>query len=503
MATQELKLYEDQLDVMEQLRVGFRMKNDDGSFTHQCQLLYAPTGAGKTEMAMALMKITAEKDNRAAMAMDRKVLVNQTSMRLDKYGISHGVMMAGHWRYRPHERIQVASAQTLEKRGMPGTSLLIIDEAHDQRKALLDFLKANPKTRGVGLSASPFPKGLNKTYTRVVSATTTANLVRIGRLVPLRVFIAKQMDMKGVKKVAGEYSADGVADRGMKITGDIVSEWIKKTMEVFGRPRKTIVFCSNVAHGTDLAQKFAESGFNFVPISYLTDDDFKTEAIADFAKPDTKIDGLIACDILTKGFDVPDVMIGVSARPFAKSFSSHVQQMGRVMRADSASSKEFALWLCHSSNYLRFQEDWEDLYHEGVQELKDEGEKTKPELTDKEMEERRCPKCSSLWPSKSDTCPNCGHVKLRLNLVEHVSGELVELGPGSNRETKQLWWGQILTWGQTKNWTRGVAAHRFKEKFGVWPNAMQDIPLPVTAEVGGWLKSRQIAWARSKVRGMR
>jgi DNA repair protein RadD len=56
-------------------------------------------------------------------------------------------------------------------------------------------------------------------------------------------------------------------------------------------------------------------------------------------------------------------MIGVSARPFTKSFMSHVQQMGRVMR--SYPEKDFALWLDHSGNYLRFQEDWDELYHDG------------------------------------------------------------------------------------------------------------------------------------------
>lgn len=60
-------------------------------------------------------------------------------------------------------------------------------------------------------------------------------------------------------------------------------------------------------------------------------------------KPDTQINGLIATNITAKGFDVPDVMIGVSARPFSKSFSSHVQQMGRVMRP--AEGKEFCVWL--------------------------------------------------------------------------------------------------------------------------------------------------------------
>lgn len=505
MAISKLTLYDDQAECFDDLREGFRMKKADGSLLHQCQLLYAPTGAGKTEIAMAMLQMASEKERRAAMALDRIVLCDQTSKRLDKYGIPHGVLQSGHWRYRPHEKIQVCSAQTLEKRGLPGVSLLIIDECHDQRKQLIDFLREHPQVYGIGLSASPFTKGLASTYTRVVSATTTAKLVQIGRLVPLKVFIAKQIDMKGSKKVGGEYSSDEASARGMRITGDVVTEWQKMTTLHFGGPRKTIVFCANVAHGADLAAKFAEAGFNFLAISYLSDEDFKKEAIADFGKPDTKIHGLIACDILTKGFDVPDVMIGVSARPFAKSFSSHVQQMGRVMRAIMGldgkadfEKKSFALWLDHSGNFLKFRSEWEDLYHEGVQQLKDEGEKTKPELKDKEIEASRCPKCSSLWPRNSDSCPNCGHTRVRLNLIEHVDGELVELGAGANRETKQDWYSQILWYANAKHWSRGFVMHKYRERFGVWPQGMKDVPKPMTTEVAKWIKSRQIAWAEAQ-----
>jgi superfamily II DNA or RNA helicase len=90
-------------------------------------------------------------------------------------------------------------------------------------------------------------------------------------------------------------------------------------------------------------RQFNEAGYNFVSISYKEDDEFKAETIEDFSRPDTKINGLIATDILTRGFDVPDVMIGVSARPFSKSFSSHVQQMGRIMRPYEG--KDYGLWL--------------------------------------------------------------------------------------------------------------------------------------------------------------
>ena len=63
--------------------------------------------------------------------------------------------------------------------------------------------------------------------------------------------------MQGANKVAGEWSQKDATERGMKITGDIVAEWIKMTHQIFGKPRKTVIFCAGVAHGTDLSRKFA------------------------------------------------------------------------------------------------------------------------------------------------------------------------------------------------------------------------------------------------------
>jgi DNA repair protein RadD len=452
-----------------------------------------------TECAISMLQATADKGNRAAMILDRIVLCNQTSGRLDKYGIDHGVMQAGHWRWRPHERVQVCSAQTLEKRGaFPGLNLLVVDECHAQRKQTIEFIKNHPHIRVIGLSASPFANGLGNTYTTVVSATTTAELVKAGRLVPLRVFIAKEIDMSGAKKVAGEWSQDDAAERGMKITGDVVAEWAAKTMQVYGKPVKTIVFCSNIAHGADLAQKFAEAGYNFVPISYKDTDEFKTDAVRDFSRPDTSINGLIACDILTKGFDVADVMCGVSARPFTKSFMSHVQQMGRVMR--SHPGKESALWLDHSGNYLRFQEDWDELFHEGVSELKDGKEKPKKEKSTEEKKAAKCPKCGSLWVGKGLTCSHCGFTRPMFNTVDNVAGEMVELKGGAAvpKETKQAWYSQLMTIAESRGYSSGWTAHKFREKWGVWPRNMQDVPAPVTPEVAKWEQSRRIAWAKGK-----
>lgn len=489
-----LELRPHQQEVVEQLKQGFKQG-------HIRQLLYASTGFGKTEVAMEIMRRVSEGYKKAAMIVDRIVLVDQTSARLSKYGIEHGVMQAGHWRERPSERIQVCSAQTLERRdSFPDIDLIILDECHIVRKKTVEFLNRNPNIRVIGLTATPFTKGLGDIYTHVVGATPTGDLVEKGWLVPLKVFVAKEIDMTGAEKNSfGEWKEAEVTKRGMAITGDVVNEWIKKTHEIFGGPRKTIVFCSGVDHGRDLVRGFAEAGFRFESVSYKEDDDYKRLIIEEFAKPDTEIHGLIATDILTRGFDVTDVMIGVSARPFSKSFSSHVQQMGRVMRPHEG--KEFGVWLDHSGNFLRFRKDWDNLYTEGVKTLDSSVEKAKKEPTEREKKEAVCPKCKALWTFKSHICGECGYER-PLKQVLTIPGELLELAE-SNRKLQidnRQFYAELMYYGKLKGYKDGWAAMKYKEKFAVYPNGIRVNPSPTSAQTMKWIKSRIIAYTKSKAR---
>jgi len=486
-----LKLRSHQQEVVDKLREGFK--------EHRCQILYAPTGFGKTEVAMAIMQEVAKSYQKTAIVLDRVVLIEQTSLRLGKYEIDHGVIQANHWRYRPHLPIQVCSAQTLEKRKIiPDIDLMIIDECHITRKGTVDLIKNNPNLKVIGLTATPFTNGLGNIYSNVVGALSTGELIDKGWLTPLKVFIAKEIDMTGVAKVAGEWSADQTTERGMRITGDIVTEWIKKTHEIFGAPKKTIVFCSGVAHGRDIQEKFKQEGYNFVSISYKEDDDFKRETIEDFSRPDTAIHGLIATDILTRGFDVSDVLIGVSARPFSKSFSSHVQQLGRVMRPHEG--KDFAVWLDHSGNYLRFRNDWDKLYEHGVTELKDGVEKPRTEPTEREKREAHCPSCAGLWTSLNNICDECGFERKNPRELQIVPGELTELDVANRKLIidKQKFYSQVLYYSRSRGYKDGWAANKYKEKFQVWPRGLDqkvEIPEPATMN---WIKSRMIAYAKGK-----
>ncbi|MHB1937629.1 MAG: DEAD/DEAH box helicase [Acidobacteriaceae bacterium] len=495
-----MELWPHQISAIQQLREGIRAG-------HRKQILMAPCGSGKTILACSMLQDALRKGSRAIFLVDRIVLVEQTSAVLDQFGLAHGVLQAGHWRMRPYEKLQVASAQTLERRGIPeDVDVLFVDEAHCLRKKFIDYLQDTDAVV-VGLTATPFAKGLGKIYTRVVNSVTTDELIASGGLKPLKYYAATAtIDTKGMKVVAGEWSESEIEERGRAIIGDVVQEWIDKTTLHFGGPRKTLVFSATVPHGAELCAKFREAGYDFRQISYRDGDDAqRAEIIAEFRRPDTQIHGLIACEIFTKGFDVPDVQVGVSARPYRKSLSSHIQQLGRVMRAYPG--QEYGLWLDHSGNVMRFWSATQEVFAHGMQELDDGAHDAvvHKEPTEKEKDAIRCA-CGYILQPTDDVCPACGKVRRRRNLVEIAPGGMVEIdGTKANRttdwEAKARFLGELKWYASGCGFAPGWISHKYREKFGVWPNDPRVHNAPqraVTVETLNWIRSRNIAWAKSR-----
>lgn len=383
------------------------------------QILCAPTGAGKTIIALGLMKLARDKGSRSAFITDRSALVDQTSQAMDLYGIDHGVMQAAHWRSNPYSLVQLVSAQTLGRRIERGgyvahhlrdLEFVLIDECHTLYKTTLDWLKGLPdSTSIIGLTATPFTKGLGSHFAAIVNVATTDGLIASGALVKPIVYAAVEADISGVAvKSTGEWEEAGLEKAGVKIVGDVVSEYVKLSTEHFGKPEKAICFSSTVAHGEEICRAMAEVGLNFQNISYHDDKDDRRRKITEFRKPDSAITGLVSCDALAKGFDVPDVKVCILCRPLRKSLTTHIQQIGRVMRP--AEGKDKALVIDHTGNAMRFLDDTVDFWDRGVDELNDGAEKDKKprEITEKERKERACPSCKAVFPVSVPVCPACG-----------------------------------------------------------------------------------------------
>ena len=482
---------------IESLRNGFRQK-------HVRQVLAAPTGAGKSVVMLDMIRAAMEKGSRVMFICERRILVDQFSAHLDGAGIDHGVLMAGHFRFRPGRQVQVASAQTLERmESMPTVDIIFLDELHAMMRAwIIKLMERNPQLRIIGATATPFHPAIGKYFTNVVSVTTMAALVEEKYLVPFRVFVAKEIDTSGLKIVAGEWKKDDLEKRGQQIVGDVVADYIRISNEVFGGYRKTICFSCGIAHGAELAQRFNEAGINAVQISSDDDDEFKKEVLRDFAKPDSDIKVVISVAILSRGFDQTDVEYVILARPLKKSFSEHVQMVGRGARIHPG--KTFAVIQDNSGNFLRFKKEWDTLYHDGVTEL-GQGQDAKPkkEPTAAEKEAAKCPKCSVIWGG-GDTCLNCGHVRVKRNEVVAVAGEMVEIDPSEKRKKdkhspafKRDFYAQLLGHAQNCNMKSGWAFYKYKDMFGVGPSMAKPEPMPPGAMVSSWITSQNIRYAKS------
>jgi DNA repair protein RadD len=502
---EELNLRPYQLDSIAALQDGRRAG-------HRSQTLMAPTGAGKTVIAAHLLREASRKFKRAALVVDRVNLVDQTSALLDRYGIDHGVIQAGHWRFRPYERIQVCSAQTIEKRGFfPGLDLLIVDECHAVRKVTAELIKNRKDLTVIGLSATPFTKGMGEIYTNLVNVTNTNQLVEDGFLVPLKMYAAQSLDMTGAKVVAGEWAEKDIEKRGMEIIGDIVTEWADKTQQHFGGPVKTIVFSATVDHGDELCRQFNAAGFNFQQISYRDSDEIRRGLIEEFRKPDSEIHGLVSCEVFTKGFDVPDILCGIAARPYRKSLSSHIQQLGRVMR--TSPGKEFGLWLDHGGNIMRFKADADEIFASGLKSLDDGARdaKARKELEKTEREAVCCSACGYVLPPASSACPSCGKERARRCTTETLSGVMVEVGASKGGKKvpayladRQTVWLQLCGYAAERKKGDHEAARKFaraqyQKFYQEWPKHDYAFNgLPIADELKRQVMRNVIAYAKAQ-----
>lgn len=496
-----------QLESVDALREGIRAG-------HRAQLLVAPTGAGKTVMAAHLLGEAERRRSQSAFIVDRVSLVDQTSATLDRYGIEHGVIQAGHWRYRATAPIQVCSAQTIERRGFgTGWKLVLIDEAHCIRQNLANWMKRHNNITVIGLTATPFAPGLAELYTNTVNVTTTNRLIADGHLVPLKVFAAKAIDMEGAKVVAGEWAEKEIETRGRAIIGDVVAEWISKSQQFFGGPAKTIVFSATVEHGDELCRQFQAAGFDFRQVSYKDgNDDSRRALIEEFRRPNSSIVGLVSCEALTKGFDVPDVRIGVACRPYRKSFSSHIQQLGRVMR--TSPGKDFGLWLDHCGNFLRFYDDQQALFERGVDGLDDSELDKKPrqEPGEAEKNEMKCSACGFVLPKGAPACPACGAERRRKqSLVEAIPGQMIEIGGTTAKKQPAYLADREAVWAQLagmaldrKNGDLDAASKwarvQYKSLYNEWPKHPLDVAtaVPPSDQIRRKVMQGIIAWAKAR-----
>lgn len=482
-------LWAHQVKALDELRKGY-------ASGHKRQILMMPTGSGKTLTAFSLIHSSLAKNRRVMFVCDLNSLIHQTSENAKKHGLeNHGIIQADHPSYNPRLPFQIASAQTLESRGFPSDppDIIIWDEAHCQRKGLIEYIKEKDITT-LGLTATPFAKGMGQTYSNIVNATTMAELTENGVLVPMKILACTPLDMRGAKTSGGEYTDKAIEERSLKIVGDVVHEWHKNA---FGK--KTILFASTIDECEAYTGAFNAAGVMAVSFTSRTKPDDGNEIMEDFKSKNPNIQVLLSVGRLTRGFDVPNIECGIDIRPLRKSLSEMIQKLGRVIR--SAPGKKGALWLDHTGNVNRFKSDLEEIFHHGLASLDDGEKKDATVRKDDEKQARPCPKCG--YSPFVRRCMSCGFEKAKA-LEENAPGKMVEIVIGGKVAAKDDYdlWGQLCSIVESNGYKPGWAWHKFSQIAG------KDLPkgLPryeemerktPTAATFGKIRSLQIAYRKS------
>ncbi|MDX1558996.1 MAG: DEAD/DEAH box helicase [Marinobacter sp.] len=467
---QELRSY--QSEALSRLRQGIRQ----GAMT---QLLMAPTGSGKTTIASAIKQGACAKGKKAFFIVDSLELVDQAAARFTQDGMWVGVIQADHIMTNYAAPVQVATIQTLRRRWnhMPDElrpDLLIIDEAHVLHQAHEDIIQwcRENGVPVIGLSATPFRKGLGKIFDQLVVTITTADLMGAGYLCRARCYAPNIPDLNGVKtNSTGDWDADAVAEvmGETGLMGDVVEQWLK-----LAEGRQTIVFAANVAHSRALCDRFRQIGINAAHIDgYDTDKAGRTETINAFRRGEIQV--LCNVAVLTKGFDAPETACVVLARP-TKSLMLHIQMIGRGLR--TAEGKPDCIIIDHAGNCLRNGLPDSPL----PQELHD-GESTRnldrKERDKKDPVEKPCASCGHV--STKHVCPTCGFKPEVRQDVEVVEGELYEItkdnAPKEKWGTEELasLYAELKGYARAKGIKDGWAFFQCKEYAGRAPRNTKQI----------------------------
>jgi DNA repair protein RadD len=366
-----------------------------------------PTGCGKTHIATML--IAAERRWRVLFVVHRYELADQAWRSLTSNGITAGIVMAqeetlrGAHRVDPAARVQVASVQTLSRRvGPEHVDLIIFDEAHrvmaDSYQAVA---RAYPEAHVLGLTWTPERtdgKGLGEFFDEMHIIAQPSELHESRHLSDPRWFGAPagyraklKERLRGMRVSGGDYMPADLerAVDNRYLMGNVVSETLRLAPD-----RSKVVFAGSVLHSQKLAAAFRRKGVKAVHLDGETPAAEREQMLVDLREG--RLEMICNYDVLSEGWDLPDLGAVVLARPF-RSLTRYLQCVGRGMRWRRGPRP---IALDFGDNAPRFK-----LWPGDDVPWSIDGK----ERASREPLWKQCEGCQERIPLAATVCPECGH----------------------------------------------------------------------------------------------
>lgn len=379
---------------------------------HPCLVL--PTGSGKSHIVAALCKDAVRNwpETRILMLTHVKELIQQNAEKMREHwpGAPLGIYSASLRRRQLEEPITFAGIQSIanqiEKIGH--VDLIIIDECHlvnhkqeGSYRVLLDALaKINPALRVVGLTATPYRLGHGlitdkpALFDDLIEPVGVEELIHKKFLAPLRSKVTKtKIDVAGIHKRGGEYieaELQAAADTDA-LNASTVEEVIARAED-----RKAwLFFCTGVRHAQRVRDELRQRGIEAECVTGDTPLPMRDQIISDYRAG--KIRALTNANVLTTGFDYPDIDLIALLRPTC-SPGLYVQMVGRGMRLKS-----------HAKDCLVLDFAGCVASHGPIIAVRPP-RKPGREVEEKEAPTKDCPQCGEIVALAAHECPTCHYV---------------------------------------------------------------------------------------------
>jgi DNA repair protein RadD len=313
--------------------------------------LVLPTGSGKSHIVAALCKDAIQNwpETRVLMLTHVKELIEQNAEKMRQHwpGAPMGIYSAGIGRRDLGEPITFAGIQSVRSkaREIGHVDLVIIDECHlvnhkDEGgyRRLLEQLNAiNPALRVVGLTATPYRLGHGlitdkpALFDALIEPVSIEELVFKGYLATLRSKVTKaKLDTSGVHKRGGEFIESEL--QAAVDTDDNNQRVVQEIIGLAGDRKAWLMFCTGVKHAQHVAQVLQQHGIAAECVTGETPKRERERMLDEFKSG--KLRALTNANVLTTGFDYPDIDLIAMLRP-TMSASLYVQMAGRGMRVKS------------------------------------------------------------------------------------------------------------------------------------------------------------------------
>ena len=313
--------------------------------------LVLPTGAGKSiivaEICQRIIKQAPEM--RILMLTHVKELLAQNAEKLRAIwpGAPLGIFSASLRKRELGEPITFAGIQSVRNRPseIGHIDLVIIDECHlvshrdegGYRSLLAALKEINPDLRVLGLTATPWRLGHGMItengalFDELITGASIEELIHLGFLSTLRSkHPGTTLDTSGVKKRGGDFIDSELAKS--VDTDDQNARVVAETIERASERRHWLVFCVGIEHAEHVSAEFERQGISSAVLSGKCSKLERERKISEFKAG--KIRALCNVNVLTTGFDFPDIDCLVMLRP-TLSPVLYVQMVGRGMRLKS------------------------------------------------------------------------------------------------------------------------------------------------------------------------